>query len=108
MMLQAMKGKIGTFILKIFAVLLIISFGAWGIGDMITGQGLPTDVADVGDTKISANQFQENFRVRLSELRRQFGQQLDSQQARQMGFADMTLDRLISLRLLQLHLHFLV
>ena len=103
MMLQAMKGKIGSFILKIFAVLLIISFGAWGIGDMITGQGLPTDVADVGDTKITANQFQENFRNRLNELRRQFGQQLDSQQARQMGFADITLDRLISLRLLQLH-----
>ena len=57
MMLQAMKGKFGSFILKIFAVLLIISFGAWGIGDMITGQGLPTDVADVGETKISANQF---------------------------------------------------
>ena len=103
MMLQAMKGKFGTFILKIFAVLLIISFGAWGIGDMITGQGLPTHVADVGDTQITANQFQKNFRVRLSELRRQFGQRLDSQQARQMGFADMTLDRLISLRLLQLH-----
>ncbi len=103
MMLQAMKGKFGRIILKIFAVLLIISFGAWGIGDMITGRGLPTDVADVGDTKITANQFQENFRIRLSELRRQFGQQLDSQQARQMGFADITLDRLISLRLLQLH-----
>lgn len=103
MMLQAMKGKFGSFILKIFAVLLIISFGAWGIGDMITGQGLPTDVADVGETKITASQFQENFRIRLEELRRQFGQQLDSQQARKMGFADITLDRLISLRLLQLH-----
>ena len=103
MMLQAMKGKIGRIILKIFAVLLIISFGAWGIGDMITGQGLPTDVAEVGETKITANQFQENFRTRLGELRRQFGQQLDSQQARQMGFADITLERLISLRLLQIH-----
>ena len=61
MMLQAMKGKFGSFILKIFAVLLIISFGAWGIGDMISGQGLPTDVAEVGETKITANQFQKNF-----------------------------------------------
>ena len=103
MMLQAMKGKLGSFILKIFAVLLIISFGAWGIGDMITGRGLPTDVAEVGETKITATQFQENFRIRLEELRRQFGQQLDSQQARQMGFADITLEKLINLRLLKLH-----
>ncbi len=103
MMLQAMKGKFGSFILKIFAVLLIISFGAWGIGDMITGQGLPTDVADVGETKISANQFQESFRLRLNELRERFGQQLDSQQARQMGIADITLERLIERRLLMLH-----
>ena len=103
MMLQAMKGKLGSLVLKVFAVLLIISFGAWGIGDMITGQGLPTDVADVGDTKITANQFQETFRDRLSTLRRQFGQEFDSQQARQMGFADTTLERLINLRLLRLH-----
>ena len=52
-MLQAIKGRTGTWVLRIFAVLLIISFGAWGINDMIIGGGLPTDVATVGDTKIT-------------------------------------------------------
>ncbi len=103
MMLQAMKGKIGRIILKIFAVLLIISFGAWGVNDMIAGKGVPTDVADVGETKVTANEFQESFRRQLTDLRRRFGQQLGSQAARRMGFADLTLERLIDRRLLALH-----
>ena len=103
MLIQAMKGRVGRFVLKIFAALLIVSFGAWGIGDMISGGGLPTDVADVGNSKITANEFQESFQNRLNQLRRSFGQQLDSQQARQLGIADVTLERLINLRLLRLH-----
>ena len=90
MLIQAMKGRVGRFVLKIFAALLIVSFGAWGVGDMISGGGLPTDVADVGNSKITANEFQESFQNRLNQLRRSFGQQLDSQQARQLGIADVT------------------
>ena len=104
-MLQAIKGKTGTWVLRIFAVLLIISFGAWGINDMIVGGGLPTDVASVGSTKITAGEFNERFRQEMNRLRSVLGPQLDSAQARQLGIADSALNGLINRRVLALEAH---
>ncbi len=101
-MLQAIKGKTGTWVLRIFAVLLIISFGAWGINDMIVGGGLSTDVATVGSTKITGREFNERFRQEMNRLRQVLGPQLDSAQARQLGIADTALDSLINRRVLAL------
>lgn len=100
MMLQAMKTRTAKWVIRVFAVLLIISFAAWGVGDMITGRGLPTDVAEVGGTKVSAREFNERFRREVSRLRSVLGPQLDSNQARQLGIADTTLETLIAGRLL--------
>lgn len=102
MMLQAIKGKAMSWVIRVFAVLLIISFGAWGVGDMITGGGLPTEVAEVGETKISAREFNRTFREEMERSRRILGAQLDSQQARQLGLADAALDGLIDRRLISL------
>lgn len=101
-MLQAIKGKTGTWVLRIFAVLLIISFGAWGINDMIIGGGLPTEVAQVGSTKITATEFNERFRQEMNRLRSILGQPLNSAQARQLGIADNALNGLINRRVLAL------
>jgi peptidyl-prolyl cis-trans isomerase D len=101
-MLQSIKSKTGTWVLRIFAVLLIISFGAWGVNDMITGGGLPTDVAQVGNTKITANEFNERFRQEMNRLRSVLGPEVDSAQARQLGIADGALERLINRRVLML------
>ena len=64
MLLQALKNRFATWVLRIFAVLLIISFGAWGIGDMLRGSGAPTEVAEVGDTLIGVNEFNQAFQRR--------------------------------------------
>jgi peptidyl-prolyl cis-trans isomerase D len=104
-MLQAIKGKTGTWVLRIFAVLLIISFGAWGINDMIIGGGLPTDVATVGSTKITSAEFNDRFRREMTRLRSVLGPQLDSAQARQLGIADSALNGLINRRVLALEAH---
>lgn len=104
-MLQALKGRTGTWVLRIFAVLLIISFGAWGINDMIIGGGLSTDVATVGGTKITAREFNERFRQEMSRLRAILGPQVDSAQARQLGIADNALNGLINRRVLALEAH---
>ena len=101
-MLQAIKSKTGTWVLRIFAVLLIISFGAWGINDMIVSGGLPTDVATVGGTKITSVEFNERFRQEMNRLRAVLGPQLDSAQARQLGIADSALNGLINRRVLTL------
>lgn len=102
-MLQAMKTKAATWVVRVLAVLLIISFAAWGIEDMIRATGLPSDVAEVGPTKITANEFGAAFRRQVENLRRSLGPEVDSQQARDLGVADSTLDGLISQRLLDLY-----
>ena len=101
-MLQAMKNKAASWVAKILAALLILSFGAWGITDYIGPQGLPTEVAEVGDSKISSREFNEQFRRSMDRLRSVFGATLDSQQARQLGLVDTAIDDLVTRRLLRL------
>lgn len=102
-MLQAMKSKAATWVVRVLAVFLIISFAAWGVEDMIRAPGLPTDVADVGATKITANEFGTAFRRQVEQLRRTLGPDVDSEQARNLGVAESTLNGLISQRLLDLY-----
>lgn len=102
-MLQAMKSKAATWVVRVLAVLLIISFAAWGIEDMLRAPGLPTDVAEVGGTKITANEFGTAFRRQVEMLRGTLGRDVDSEQARDLGVAETTLDALISQRLLDLY-----
>ncbi len=102
-MLQAMKSRAAKWVIRLLAVLLIISFAAWGVGDMITGRGVPTDVAEVGGTKITAREFGASFRNEVERLRRALGTEIDSEQARQFGTADAVLERLVAQRLLRLH-----
>ena len=102
-MLQAMKNKAATWVVRVLAVLLIISFAAWGVEDMIRATGLPTDVAEVGDSKITANEFGAAFRREVERLRATFGADFDSEQARDLGVAENTVEGLISQRLLDLY-----
>ena len=101
-MMQALKNRFATWVLRIFAVLLIISFGAWGIGDMISGQGAPTEVAEVGDTLIGANEFSRAFQQEMDRLRAAFGPEFGPDQARELGFVNTMLGRLVGNRLIAL------
>lgn len=101
MLLEKMKKGVGKVIITILAVLLIISFAVWGIGDMVGGISNPNEVAEVGGTKISQREFQEQFRREMDRIRSRIGN-IDSQQARNLGLADSTLNGLISRRLLGL------
>lgn len=101
-MMQALKNRFATWVLRVFAVLLIISFGAWGIGDMISGQGAPTEVAEVGDTLIGANEFSRAFQLEMDRLRATFGPEFGPDQARELGFVNATLGRLVGNRLIAL------
>ena len=46
-MLQALRSTVGSWIVKILFVLLILSFGVWGIGDISRGR-TDTTAAEVG------------------------------------------------------------
>lgn len=101
MLLEKMKKGVGKVVITILAVLLIISFAVWGIGDMVTPGANYNQVAEVDGTSITQRQFQEQFQREMSRIRARIGN-IDAQQARNLGLADSTLNGLISRRLLGL------
>lgn len=94
---MSVSGKQG--IVKKVAVyalfsLLILSFGAWGIGDYLT-QPPPAAVATVADTEIDAATFSREASRRLQSLQRQQGLSLDPRQALEIGIYDQVLSALV-------------
>jgi peptidyl-prolyl cis-trans isomerase D len=99
-MLQAIRSRAGSFIVKLLFALLILTFGIWGIGDIFRNRGSDTVVATVGDHAISAEELQTALRRALEQLSARFGGSIDLQQAKQLGLVDQTLAQLIDRSLL--------
>ena len=100
-MLQALRSTVGSWIVKILFVLLILSFGVWGIGDIFRGR-TDTTAAQVGDVKISTVELDNAFRQEVNRLRQMLGGQIDAEQAKALGLVNQTLDQLIQRTLLSL------
>ena len=100
-MLQALRSTVGSWIVKILFVLLILSFGVWGIGDIFRGR-TDTTAAEVGDVKISTVELDNAFRQEVNRLRQMLGGQIDAEQAKALGLVNQTLDQLIQWTLLSL------
>ena len=94
-MLQAIRSKAGSFIVKLLFGLLILTFGIWGIGDIFRNRGSDTAVGTVGDQSIRAEELQTALRRALEQLRTRFGSSIDLEQAKKFGLVDQTLAQLI-------------
>lgn len=100
-MMQAIRGRAGSILVKILFGLLIISFGFWGIADYVQDRPAPdTVVAKVGDQSIRADELQRELQPTLERLRAQFGGSIDAQQMKQLGIVDSLLGQLIDRLLL--------
>src|SRR5690348_10357233 len=94
-MLQAIRSKAGSFVVKALFALLILTFGVWGIGDIFRTRSADTVVASVGGHSISAEELQTAVRRALEQLSMRFGNAIDLQQAKQLGLIDQTLTQLV-------------
>jgi peptidyl-prolyl cis-trans isomerase D len=94
-MLQAIRSRAGSFIVKALFALLILTFAVWGIGDIFRTQPVDTVVATVGDHNIRAEELQTAVRRALEQLSMRFGSAIDLQQAKQLGLVDQTLTQLV-------------
>jgi peptidyl-prolyl cis-trans isomerase D len=94
-MLQAIRSRAGSFVVKALFALLILTFGIWGIGDIFRSRSTDTVVATVGDQSIRADELQTALRRALEQLSARFGSAIDLQQAKQLGLVDQTLAQLI-------------
>jgi len=101
-MLDYIRQRTGSILIKALLGLLILSFGAWGIGDMIQGRVSVVKVATVGNVEITPDQLNQQFQRELERLRPLFGGRLDRDQARAMGLVDGVLKNMIERTLFDL------
>ena len=95
-MLQSIRNTAGSWVVKILFVLLIASFGVWGIGDVIQRSTAPSNVvADVGPIEITRGDLDTEFRRQIDRLRPMFGGDLSIEQARQFGLLDQAVNTLV-------------
>ena len=99
-MLQAIRSRAGSFVVKGLFGLLILTFGIWGIGDIFRNRPTDTVVATVGDESIRAEDLQSALRPALERLSTRFGSAIDLQQAKKLGVIDEILEELIDRSLL--------
>ncbi len=102
-MMQAIRSRAGSIVVKTLFGLLIISFGFWGLytrSDLFDEKSPGAVVAKVGSEDIRADQLQQELQPALERLRAQFGGTIDTQQIKQLGIVDSLLGQLIDRRLL--------
>ncbi len=74
---------------------LVISFAIWGIGDIFRGYGR-NDVAKIGSSEISIEQFREYYNDRIQRISRQLGKPVSSDQARALGLDRQILGQMVA------------
>jgi peptidyl-prolyl cis-trans isomerase D len=99
-MLQAIRSRAGSFIVKVLFGLLILTFGIWGIGDIFRNRPTETAIATVGGQTIRAEELQTALRPALERLSARFGNPIDLQQAKKLGIIDEVLEGMIDRSLL--------
>jgi peptidyl-prolyl cis-trans isomerase D len=92
---QASSTWFGKIIMAVIFGVLTISFAIWGIGDIFRGFG-ENEVAKIGGTEISTEQFRQYYSDKLQQLGRQRGRVITQDQARAAGLDRQILAQLIA------------
>jgi peptidyl-prolyl cis-trans isomerase D len=98
-MLQAIRSRAGSIVVKGLFGILILTFGIWGIGDIFRNRGPDTVVATVDDTAIGAEALESALRPALDRLQQETGGPVDFRQARRLGVLDDVLGQLVDEKL---------
>lgn len=99
-MLEFLRKSVKSIFVKAFLGLLILSFAAWGIGDIFRGRAASESLATVGQTEIPIEAFRAEFRRELDRMSQLFGQDITQQQALAMGLGNMLASRLVQSQLI--------
>lgn len=94
-MIQSMRQMAHSWLFKGLMVVLVVSFGIWGIGDMFRGNPQTRVVARVGKVDITAQQVWRTFDQLMAQARQTFGPEFTAAQAKQFGLINAALDRLV-------------
>lgn len=99
-MLESFRKASQSWFIKILFALLILSFGVWGIGDVVRERAELQPAITVGKQTIPANEVADEFRRDTERLSSMFGGKLTTEQARQFGLLQRTIEQMVNRALL--------
>ncbi|AYM81199.1 MULTISPECIES: peptidylprolyl isomerase [Agrobacterium] len=83
-MLDSLRNASRTMAAKLLLLLLVVSFGVWGVSaSLVTANSHA--VMTVGDQTVSPEEFRLAYQRQISDLSRQFGTRLTTEQAKAFG-----------------------
>lgn len=100
-MLQSIRNQAASWVVKLLFVLLILSFGAWGVTDYMNAAGTRSTPITVGDATIDPNQVSQAVNAEVQRMRQFLGPQFSREQAKAFGIVDNVLDGLVVRALLE-------
>jgi len=92
---KASSTWLGKAVMAAVMGFLVISFAIWGIGDIFRGAGR-NDVAKIGGSEISIDQFRQYYNNRLQQYSQQARRPISSDQARALGLDRQILGQIIA------------
>ena len=95
-MLQIIRGKVGSWFIKILFVLIAIALGGVGLTDIFGGTGVGATVATVGSERITVQRLTNAFQIQLQQLQRQYGPSFSVELAINLGMMDQTIEGLVN------------
>lgn len=95
-MLALFRRFLNTWAARAFFIVLVASFGLWGISGTIRDLTHDNALATVGDTKIEPAAFQEAFRLQLAQFSKMLGDKVDPTPQIKQAVAGRALDQLIT------------
>ncbi len=100
-MLTLFRRLTDTWIAKLLFIVLVASFGFWGIADVVRQIGGETSLATVGSRKIELPEAQDAYRRTLAQVMRSFGTDLQPTAEIRQSVAAQTVERLITMTAIQ-------
>lgn len=93
-MLQLFRSGLTSYFATALLGLLIASFALWGIGGDILG-GAGSNVAQIGDNKVTLNDYAREFQNKFSEIQEQSGGEITREMAIDQGYANRWVTELV-------------
>ncbi|SEH90516.1 peptidyl-prolyl cis-trans isomerase D [Rhizobium tibeticum] len=95
-MFDLLRRAAHTWVAKLLMLLLVASFGIWGVSRSLISGGNSTTVVSVGDQHVEVNEFRLAYQRQVANLSQQFGMRLTPDQARAFGIEQQVLAQLVA------------
>ncbi len=94
-MLDTLRKLTSGWVVQIMMLLLVISFGVWGVADVFRGYGA-NDIAKVGSIHLTGAEFRRRFDAASRQLGQQIGRNVTAQEAAQLGLPQRVLSQMLA------------